>query len=134
MTAPSKPRMTAGPDPTMGMRFTLALWLWVGSMTANAIDWPQQVEADEGAIVIYQPQPESLTGNVISGRAAMSLELNDRDDPVFGAFWFEGKLDTDTSAGTAILRSLEVTDVRWPDSTDANEQRFTRIVESALPA
>lgn len=134
MTAPSNPGMTAGPDPTMTLRLALTLWLWVGSMTANAIDWPQRVEADEGAIVIYQPQPESLTGNVISGRAAMSLELNDRDDPVFGAFWFEGKLDTDTSAGTAILRSLEVTDARWPDSTDAHEQRFTRIVESALPA
>jgi hypothetical protein len=100
---------------------------------AMAIEWPQEITTPEGTIVIYQPQPEKLEGNVLSGRAAMSLELTGRDEAIFGAFWFEAKIDTDTDAGTALIRSVKVTNVRWPDSTDANEQRFTAIVEGAVP-
>ncbi|MGI9200123.1 MAG: carbohydrate-binding family V/XII [Woeseiaceae bacterium] len=104
------------------------------SAPAAAIDWPQEVAADEGTIVVYQPQPESLEGNVLKGRAAMSLELNGRDDPIFGAFWFAAKIDNDTDAGVATIRDLTVTKVRWPESRDADEQRFTAIVEGAVPA
>ena len=100
---------------------------------AAAVDWPQEVTADKGTIVVYQPQPESLQGNVLRGRAAMSLELKERDDPIFGAFWFEAKIDNDTDTGVAILRDFKVTEVRWPESKDAEEQRFTAVVEAAIP-
>ncbi len=103
------------------------------SASAAAIDWPQEVTTEEGTIVVYQPQPESLQGNVLKGRAAMSLELKGRDEPIFGAFWFEAKIDNDTDAGVAVLRDVTVTDVRWPESKDADEQRFTAVVEAAIP-
>ena len=100
---------------------------------AAAIDWPQEIGVDVGTIVVYQPQPESLQGNVLKGRAAMSLELHDREEPIFGAFWFEAKLDNDSDVGVATIRDVRVTDVRWPESTDAHEQRFTTVVEGAVP-
>ncbi|MGI9220612.1 MAG: carbohydrate-binding family V/XII [Woeseiaceae bacterium] len=112
----------------------LAVFLIVFADVALALDWPQEVTADEGTIVVYQPQPESLNGNILSGRAAMSLELKDRDDAIFGAFWFEAKIDNDTDAGVATIRDVKVTDVRWPESRDADEQRFTAIVEAAVPS
>lgn len=102
--------------------------------TAYAIDWPQEVVADEATIVVYQPQPESLKGNVLTGRAAMSLEVKGREEPIFGAFWFEARLDNDSDAGIATIRDVKITAVRWPESKDAHEQRFTTIVEAALPA
>ena len=102
--------------------------------TAAAIDWPQEITADEGTIVVYQPQPDKLEGNVLTARAAMSLELNDRDEPIFGAFWFTATIDTDRDSGTAVIRNVKVTNVRWPESRDANEQRFTAVVEAAVPA
>lgn len=111
---------------------TLLLWGWVA--TAFAIEWPQEITAPEGTIIVYQPQPESLVGNVLTGRAAMSLQLKDNSDPIFGAFWFTAKIDTDRDAGTAIVRSVDVTEVRWPDSKDAAQQRFTQIVNEAVPA
>ncbi len=83
---------------------------------------------------MYQPQPESLNGNVLNGRAAMSIEFKDGRDPIFGTFWFEAKVDTDKDGGTALIREVKVTDVRWPDSKDAGEQRFTAVVEQAMPA
>lgn len=91
---------------------------------AAAVDWPQEVTADEGTIVVYQPQPESLDGNTLAGRAAMSLELKGADEPIFGAFWFEAKITTDVDEGTALIRDVKVTKVRWPESKDAGEQRL----------
>ncbi len=100
---------------------------------AHALEWPQEVSAEEGTIVVYQPQPEALEGNRLTGRAAMSLELVNSEEAIFGAFWFEARIDTDGDAGTALISDLRVTSVRWPDSKDAGEQRFTAIVEAALP-
>ncbi|MEH6592249.1 MAG: carbohydrate-binding family V/XII [Halioglobus sp.] len=111
-------------------QFTL---LAMFSQSSLAIDWPQEVSGDEGTIVVYQPQPEKLEGNVLTGRSAMSLELNDNSEPIFGTFWFTARLDTDQDTDTAIVRDIKVQQVRWPDSKDAGEQRFTSAVETVIP-
>lgn len=113
--------------------WALAVTSFLLSGTVSAIDWPQEITAEEGTIVVYQPQPDSLEGNVLSGRAAMSLEPKGEAEPIFGAFWFEAKLDTDRDTGVALIRDVKVTNVRWPDSKDAQEQRFTAIVEAQVP-
>jgi hypothetical protein len=106
-------------------------WLWVSA--AYAATWPQEIVTDSGTIVVYQPQPESFSGNVLKGRAAMSLEVKGRDEPIFGAFWFDATVETDKEAGTVLIQDVKVTNVRWPDSKDAEEQRFTAAVEGAMP-
>jgi hypothetical protein len=115
--------------------YLLALSLLLSAFpgVSQAIEWPQEVTAAEGSIFVYQPQPEKLEGNVLSGRAAMSLELKGQSDPIFGTFWFRSRIDTDQDAGIAIVRDIEVVNVRWPDSKDADEQRFSVIVEGAMP-
>ena len=115
-------------------RTATALLVLVLSPLVGAQDWPQEVTAREGTIVVYQPQPEKLSGNVLTGRAAVSLELNDHEEPIFGAMWFEARIDTDRAAGTAIVRDLKVTKVGWPDSRDADEVRFTQVIEGAVPS
>ena len=56
--------------------FAAAVLLAMVAVPAHAIDWPQEIKAEEGTIVVYQPQPEELTGNTLTGRAAMSIELD----------------------------------------------------------
>ncbi len=109
----------------------VSLLAWSGSVLA--LDWPQEISGEEGTIVVYQPQPESLSGNVLTGRAAISLELADGSAPIFGAMWFTAKLDTDSDTDVATVRDIRVSRVSWPDSKDAGEQRFTQVVESAVP-
>jgi hypothetical protein len=113
----------------------VALYALVGlsPSKALAVSWPQEVSAPEGVIVVYQPQPETLQGNVLTGRAAISLEAPGLDEPIFGVMWFSSRIDTDRDAGTALVRDITVTRVGWPDSTDAQEQRFTAVVEGAMP-
>lgn len=69
-----------------------------------AIESLQEIDSQEGTIIVYQPQSENLADNVLSRQAAMSLELKGKSEPVVVAFWFTAKLDTDTDA--AIGRSL----------------------------
>ena len=37
--------------------------------------WPQEIEIPQGVVVIYQPQPEKLEGNKLSGLAAVAVEM-----------------------------------------------------------
>ncbi len=113
-------------------RSLAATALLASASNALAVDWPQQIDAPEGTIVIYQPQPEKLTGNVLTGRAAISLELKGKPEPIFGAFWFTARIDTQ-DADTAVVRDVKVTEVRWPDSADKDEARFTEAVQNGVP-
>ena len=103
------------------------------SMNLMAVEWPQEVDTQEGTIVVYQPQPEKLNGNLLTARSAMSFTKKN-EEAIFGVFWFTAKIDTDRSADQAIVRDLDVTKVRWPDSKDSGEERFKVAVNNALKA
>jgi hypothetical protein len=97
------------------------------------IEWPQEIKAEEGSIVVYQPQPESLEGNILRGRAAIALEIKGQDEPIFGAMWFSARIETNQDTDIVTVLDFNVEAVAWPDSKDAGEQRFTAIVEGAVP-
>lgn len=115
-------------------RFCIVLFmisLALLSLNSDAVEWPQEVDTSQGTIVVYQPQPETLKGNKLTARAAMSFKLQNKE-PLFGVFWFTATIDTDRAADTAAVHSINVTKVRWPESKDAGEQRFTSAVNKAL--
>jgi len=125
-----KPRTAFNPLTVLFLTLSLALLSGPASAT---IEWPQQIDAPEATIIIYQPQPEKLDGNRLSGRAAIALEVPGQDEPIFGAMWFSARLETDRDTDIATVLDFKVEKVRWPDSKDADEQRFTAIVEGTLP-
>ncbi len=125
--------MRQGRSALVALSCAAVLILFLVPFRALAIDWPQQIDIPEGKILVYQLQPEKLSGNVLTGRAAMALELTNTPEPVFGAFWFSAKIDTDQDEGTVMVRDLQVTKVRWPDSSDEGEARFTDVVNNAVP-
>ena len=98
----------------------------------DAIEWPQELTMDEGTLVIYQPQPESLKGKTLTARAAMSMELTHNDSPVYGVFWFNAQIETDRSSDSVSISDIKINKVSWPDSKEAAEQRFSMSVERTL--
>ena len=42
--------------------------------------WPKVIKVAKGEITVYQPQPETLDGNELSGRAAVSVKHVDSND------------------------------------------------------
>lgn len=97
-----------------------------------AVDWPQELSGELGNIIVYQPQPEKLSGNILTGRAAMSLELPGKSEPIFGVFWFSATISTDRSNDSVEIFDIGVTKVGWPDSKEADEAKFTEFVEKKL--
>lgn len=110
----------------------IACFLLLFSLTSYATDWPQELTGERGTIVVYQPQPEKLQGNILTGRAAMSLELKDNPTPIFGVFWFSAKIATDRSENTVTISQLKVTKVGWPESKESDEKQFSQFVEGQL--
>ena len=95
--------------------------------------WPREIETPKALIIIYQPQPESLEGNLLKGRAAVSLEFKNGDEPLFGAVWFEAKLDSDPEERFANLEELKIIDVRIPLEDGKHLACFRQVVEDEVP-
>jgi len=112
----------------------LALFLLAPQAQADNISWPQEIVADNDAVVIvYQPQIEEFSGNDLAGRAAVSVKKAETDNvPVFGAIWFEAKIDTDRDARSATIRDLDVIDVRFAEASDAQKEALASLIENQV--
>jgi hypothetical protein len=96
--------------------------------------WPVALEAAEGRVEIYQPQPEEMKGDMLTARAAVSLTRSAGAAPVFGAAWFTARVFTDRDTRTAAIRDVTVKDVRLPGSTAAEQTDFARAIGGRLSA
>jgi len=95
--------------------------------------WPREIATSEGVVVLYQPQPEKFEGNILKGRAAVSVELKESTEPVFGAVWFNARLDTDRAERTATIAALSVTEVRFPDQDEQKRKKLQALLEKEIP-
>ncbi len=96
-------------------------------------DWPREISAPEASILIYQPQLETFAGNRLTARAAVSVTRAGDPTPVFGVFWVTAIVSTDREARTVALEELTVTDVKFPNATKQQIEKFRTIVEDHVP-
>ncbi len=112
--------------PVLAVAAALAL---AASARADVPGWPRQVESSSGAIVIYQPQAEDLSHDLLSSRAAFSLQRTPNASPTFGVLWFTERVDIDRDSSTVAARSLDVTRVRLPGITPDQSSRYEQLIE-----
>ena len=86
-----------------------------------------------GKIVMYQPQLESFSGNVLKARAAVSVTENNSAGPVFGAVWFSCNVSTDTDERTVALEDLNITAAKFPDMKGNKIDKLSNLLESDIP-
>ena len=124
-----------------GLRVVRAQQIWIGIAVcgllalaggAQAEDsgWPRQFSSPSGTFVIYQPQPESLVADLLSGRIAFSLQRSPDQEPTFGVMWFTERIVIDRDSSTVAARNFDVTKVRLPGTTPADASRYEQLVES----
>jgi len=116
-------------------RFALtAMLLAAAPSLANVpeIGWPRAIEAEKGKVVIYQPQLDSLVGDKLIGRAAVSVEPKGSEDPVFGVIRFESRMATDRDTRTMRIEDLNITHVGFADATDEQKENFESFVENEI--
>jgi len=95
--------------------------------------WPLQLDADFGQIIIYQPQLESYENNILEARAAVSVTLTGTTEPIFGAIWFEARLETDIDTRMATCVDLEVTAAKFPTEDDQKVETLSLYLETEIP-
>ncbi len=93
-------------------------------------EWPRQFDSSSGSFVIYQPQPEDLNGDVLTGRAAFSIKKSGDTYPTFGVLWFTERIVVDRDSLTVIARNFDVTKVRIPRITPDQATRYENLVET----
>ena len=113
--------------------FTIILTLFFG-VSAHSTEWPQELVADNGTVVlVYQPQVEVFTGNDLEARAAISVKGPSTEGvPVFGAIWIKASLDTDRDTRTAVIRDIEITEVRFADVSDEDRDALATFIEDSV--
>src|SRR5262245_54767741 len=95
--------------------------------------WPREIKADEGRILVYQPQPDEQEGNILTGRAAVSITLKGSTAPVFGTVWFRARMDVDKEKRIVTFQDVTVPKSRFPNSTPEKEQKLASIIEKEVP-
>ena len=108
--------------------------LFGSTLTKAQTTWPKDVTLSSGGkVTIYQPQPESFSGNKITGRAAVSIRKTAKDEPIFGAIFYTAIIITDKNSRMAELESLDVTNAKFSGVEDKNQvdQLATAIEKDA---
>ena len=105
----------------------LALLLLLGisnttkAQQAQDDSWPRTINTSDGSVLkIYEPDPESFSGNVLKTRAAVSLIEPGKTDPVFGTYWAVATVETDRDNRRINIVSVKVPNVKFSDDIDAN--------------
>ncbi len=112
----------------------IVLLIAAAGTRAQEISWPQElVAADGSVVVIYQPQVEDFTGNIIEGRAAVSVSRPTSGNvPVFGAVWLTARIDTDRDTRTGVIREVDLGEVRFADASDEDLDALAEFIESEI--
>lgn len=97
--------------------------------------WPKEMKlADGSSLTIYQPQPESLNGNKITGRAAVSVKKNTGGEPIFGAIFYAGTITTDKASRMAELETLSITNVKFSGNAEKDKiDNMSAAIEKEAP-
>jgi len=122
----------------------LSLVLMLGSSTArsssgqdvegpDSLNWPKEIDSGDTKILVYQPQLESLKGNELAVRAAVSVQKAGGAAPVFGGIWFSARLLTDRDQRSATPVDVRITASRFPNSPPEEAAELGRIVSSEVP-
>lgn len=97
----------------------------------SSLSWPREIETNNYLITLYQPQPETLKGNILRGRLALSIK-NNKGEMTFGSLWYDARLSTDMNERTATLENIAIPTIKFPDIDDESkiEQLKTIIINS----
>ena len=109
--------------------------LFIPVMLMAEGSWPKEIRTANATIILYQPQPDSMRGDHLFTRSAVSLTVQPSETPVFGAVWADSRFSTDRESGLCSIYNVTILNVRFPgiDTVDpAKVERFRKVLEEAI--
>jgi len=100
---------------------------------AQEMTWPRDLDIASGVLTTYQPQVDTLEGDVLKFRAAVAYKDTAGNEPVFGAAWFESRVEIDRDTRTVHMVDLAVTDMRFPEGSEHVQGELEQFIRERLP-
>ena len=97
---------------------TVLLLISFPLLAQDVTPWPRDLDIASGTLTTYQPQVDDLQGDVLHFRAAVAYKDADGSEPVFGAAWFESRVEIDRDLRMVHMLDLKVTDMRFPEGAE----------------
>jgi hypothetical protein len=119
---------------------TIVAFLFVASMVAathayaEELSWPRDLAIKSGVLTMYQPQVDTLEGDILSFRAAVAYHDDQGGEPVFGASWFESRVEIDRETRQVHMVELTVTDTRFPEGSEHVHGELAQYIREGLPS
>ncbi len=111
-----------------------AMLIAIPVVAGEDIGWPREFNTPEGErVVIFQPQLDALEGDRLKGRSAVAVTPAASDERIFGAVWFEARIETDRDSRTVDVIDLTVPRVHFADSLGEHEIRLVDQLEREVP-
>jgi hypothetical protein len=82
----------------------------------HSTPWPMQVSGTDNSFVIYPPQFHSWEGNRLQGRAAVSVQAQDSEQPGFGMLALSARTAVDAASGMVTIGGITIDDAEFPAS------------------
>jgi len=95
---------------------SLALLLARPALAAQD-SWPKRFEHPKATVIMYQPQLEEMKGDKLTAYTAVSVQKKEWKQPVFGAVWLAGRVDTNRDTRMATIDEVKITDAKFPEAT-----------------
>ncbi len=116
----------------LSILWILSVFAMLPAALAQQDGWPRTLSLEEGTVTIYSPQVDKMDGDVIHYRAALAYRSTPDAAPVFGAGWFESRVDVDQVQRIVRTKSLQVTDTRFPgDAGDIQANLALALAEQS---
>ena len=100
---------------------------------AQENDWPRTLPLEQGTVTIYSLQVDEMNDDIIHFRAALAYRATAGSEPVFGAGWFESRVEIDSSSRIVHPTDLKVTETRFPDGTDDVQSGLSAVLAQQSP-
>ena len=113
----------------------LCLMMACSNVFAQSDYWPKEIPLTTGGkILLYQPQPDELVGNVLKGRSAIGAKEKANDPMVYGAIFYEATLATNKATRMGTLESIKITNAKVEGVTDeAVMVKLINLIETEVP-
>ncbi len=100
--------------------------------TTKSDRWPREMQHEKGTIVMYQPELELFDGTKLEARAAVSIKRPSDTAAVFGAVWISSTVNVDRDLRMVYIKTLQITNVRFPESVKDQETLKKTIAEALM--
>jgi hypothetical protein len=95
--------------------------------------WPREITISHAAVLIYQPQVNSWTGNVLNFRTALALKPSGSQAQTFGVITGTARTEVDRGSRLVTLDDFALTDIKFPTLPD-NGRSYLADLKAALPS